>query len=100
VAIMYLGRVIELGSSAEVFANPQHPYTRGLLDAQPIPDPSQRKNAPAIRGELPSEIEIPSGCRFRTRCAFVQSICTESDPRLENVGPGHVVACHVLPFRG
>jgi oligopeptide transport system ATP-binding protein len=99
VAIMYLGRIIEQGPTQEVFRNPQHPYTKGLLDANPTPDPTQTRQQPAVRGELPSPLAIPSGCRFRTRCAFARDVCAELDPALEPVGPAHVAACHVLPFR-
>jgi oligopeptide/dipeptide ABC transporter ATP-binding protein len=99
VAIMYLGRIVEQGPTSEVFRNPQHPYTRGLLDANPTPDPTQSRQQPAVRGELPSPLAIPSGCRFRTRCAFARDICAETDPALLPVGPDHVAACHVLPFR-
>jgi oligopeptide/dipeptide ABC transporter ATP-binding protein len=99
VAIMYLGRIVEEGPTREVFADPQHPYTKGLLDANPTPDPAQKRSQPAVRGELPSPLAIPSGCRFRTRCPYAKEICAESDPALEPVGPQHVAACHVLPFR-
>ena len=99
VAIMYLGRVVEEGPTAEVFRSPQHPYTKGLLDANPTPDPAEKREQPAIPGELPSALAIPSGCRFRTRCAFARDVCAEVDPALEPVGPAHAAACHVLPFR-
>jgi oligopeptide transport system ATP-binding protein len=99
VAIMYLGRVVEEGSTAEVFRAPQHPYTKGLLDANPTPDPAEKREQPAIPGELPSPLAIPSGCRFRTRCAYARDVCAEIDPVLEPVGPTHAAACHVLPFR-
>jgi oligopeptide/dipeptide ABC transporter ATP-binding protein len=99
VAIMYLGRVVEEGPTGEVFRSPQHPYTKGLVDANPTPDPAHKREQPAIPGELPSPLAIPSGCRFRTRCAFARDICAEVDPALEPVGPRHVAACHVLPFR-
>jgi oligopeptide/dipeptide ABC transporter ATP-binding protein len=98
VAIMYLGRIVEQGPTRAVFRNPQHPYTKGLLDANPTPDPAQKRQQPAIQGELPSPLAIPTGCRFRTRCPFVQAICAEVDPALEQVGQGHLAACHVLPF--
>jgi oligopeptide/dipeptide ABC transporter ATP-binding protein len=99
VAIMYLGRIVEEGPTREVFRNPQHPYTKGLLDANPTPDPTQSRRQPAVRGELPSPLAIPSGCRFRTRCAFARDICAETDPALLPVGTAHLAACHVLPFR-
>jgi len=98
VAIMYLGRIVEQGPTRSVFSNPQHPYTKGLLDANPTPDPAQKRQQPAVQGELPSPLEIPSGCRFRTRCPFAQEICAELDPALEQVGPEHLAACHILPF--
>jgi oligopeptide/dipeptide ABC transporter ATP-binding protein len=100
VAIMYLGRIVEQGPTAEVFRNPQHPYTKGLLDANPTPDPAFKRGQPAIRGELPSPLAIPTGCRFRTRCPFAEARCAEVDPPLDSVGPAHLAACHVLPFRG
>jgi oligopeptide transport system ATP-binding protein len=99
VAIMYLGRIVEEGPTREVFAHPQHPYTKGLLDANPTPDPAKKRSQPAVRGELPSPLAIPSGCRFRTRCPYAKEICAEVDPMLETVGPQHIAACHVLPFR-
>lgn len=100
VAIMYLGRIVEYGSTANVFGSPQHPYTRGLLEAHPDPDPVHRREQPAVRGELPSPLAIPTGCRFRTRCPFAQDVCAEVDPSLDAVQPDHLAACHVLPFDG
>jgi oligopeptide transport system ATP-binding protein len=100
VAIMYLGRIVEVGPTIQVFTSPQHPYTRGLLEANPSPDPAVRRERPAIGGELPSPLSVPSGCRFRTRCAFATDICSSVDPALEDVGPRHRAACHVLPFAG
>jgi oligopeptide transport system ATP-binding protein len=96
VAVMYLGRIVELGSAAEVLASPRHPYTEGLLAALPRPDPE----APAewlrltLEGEPPSPINPPSGCRFRTRCPLAQPLCAESEPPLVEVGGGRAVACH------
>jgi oligopeptide/dipeptide ABC transporter ATP-binding protein len=99
VAIMYLGRIVETGPTERVFTSPQHPYTAALLEAAPRPDPSMRHRKPAIRGDIPSPLAIPSGCRFRTRCPFAIERCAVDDPALLPVEPGHDVACHVLPFR-
>jgi oligopeptide/dipeptide ABC transporter ATP-binding protein len=99
VAIMYLGRIVETGPTERVFESPQHPYTAGLLAAAPRPDPSTRHRKPAVRGDIPSPLRIPSGCRFRTRCAFAEERCALEDPALMPLEPDHLVACHVLPFR-
>jgi oligopeptide/dipeptide ABC transporter ATP-binding protein len=99
VAIMYLGRIVEIAPAEKIFASPQHPYTVGLLEAAPRPDPSLRHRNPAIRGDIPSPFDIPSGCRFRTRCRFAQERCATEDPALRTVAPGHEAACHVLPFQ-
>jgi oligopeptide/dipeptide ABC transporter ATP-binding protein len=99
IAIMYLGRIIEVAPAAEIFDSPQHPYTVGLLEAAPRPDPSQRNRAPAVRGDIPSPLHIPSGCRFRTRCRFAEERCATEDPALREIAPGHHAACHVLPFK-
>lgn len=99
VAIMYLGRVVELGPTNQVFDAPQHPYTEALLRAAPKPDPADRHRRAATRGDIPSPLDIPSGCRFRTRCEYAEERCATDDPVLLNVAQGHVAACHVLPFR-
>ncbi len=94
ISVMYLGRVVEEASTAEMITHPTHPYTRALLSAVPVPDPAHVYSAVPIRGELPSPIDLPSGCRFRTRCLFVQDICkTVAPPRVE-VAAGHVAECH------
>jgi oligopeptide/dipeptide ABC transporter ATP-binding protein len=99
VAIMYLGRIVETGPTDQVFDSPQHPYTKALLDAAPHPDPNRRHTRAAVRGDVPSPFAIPSGCRFRTRCAYAVERSETEDPELRKVGPGHYAACHVLPFR-
>jgi oligopeptide/dipeptide ABC transporter ATP-binding protein len=98
VAVMYLGRVVEQGPVERVFESPQHPYTAALLAANPEPVPERRRREAAIRGDIPSPLDIPSGCRFRTRCAFAEERCAELDPPPVPVGPDHVARCLVLPF--
>jgi oligopeptide/dipeptide ABC transporter ATP-binding protein len=97
IAVMYLGKLMEMSDRADLFVNPLHPYTMALLSAVPIPDPRierQRKRI-ILKGDLPSPINIPSGCRFHTRCPIAQSICREIEPPLEDkTGRGHFAACH------
>jgi len=96
IGVMYLGKLVELGSGADIYERYAHPYTAGLLSAIPIPDPAaaSAETKVGIQGELPSAIHPPSGCRFRTRCQFAQEICVEQEPELRSFGPGHVAACH------
>ncbi len=94
VMIMYLGRVVESGPASRVFSAPAHPYTAGLLAAQPGAHRRGQRKVPALYGEIPSPLEIPSGCRFRTRCPRAQALCTEVDPPRVEVSPGHSAWCH------
>ncbi len=94
VAVMYLGVVVEEAAAAELFAHPAHPYTRALLSAIPIPDPDVKSRRLVLAGEVPSPIDIPSGCRLRTRCPLAQAVCAEPVP-VREVAPGHTVACHL-----
>jgi peptide/nickel transport system ATP-binding protein len=96
VAVMYLGRLVEIADRDELYANPAHPYTRALLDAAPVPDPTiERARAPrALTGELPSPLSPPSGCVFHTRCPIAAETCREAVPAARQIGPRHVVACH------
>lgn len=94
IAVMYLGRVVEEAPTEEIIQHPTHPYTRALLSAVPIPDPEHVYTAVPIRGELPSPINLPSGCRFRTRCLFAQELCTTTSPPQVEVSPGHFAECH------
>ncbi len=95
VAIMYLGRIVETGTTNEIFDSPRHPYTRALLDAVPVPDPARRRARPAIKGETPSPVNPPAGCAFHPRCPFAQEKCKAAIPTLEptTAGSKHMVAC-------
>jgi len=94
IAVMYLGRVVETGLTESIILRPTHPYTRALLAAVPVPDPAHVYTQVPIKGELPSPIDLPSGCRFRTRCLFAQDICATTDPPLVEIEPGHFAECH------
>ncbi|HYV07279.1 MAG TPA: dipeptide ABC transporter ATP-binding protein [Blastocatellia bacterium] len=96
VGIMYLGKLVEVGSSREIFHNPLHPYTRALLSAIPIPDPTRRRDRLPLTGDIATAIEPPSGCRFRTRCPLAEPRCAEFEPHLVEVSPDHFVACMVV----
>jgi peptide/nickel transport system ATP-binding protein len=97
VGVMYLGKMVEIGTGEEIYASPAHPYTAGLLESIPVPDPVQErgKQKDAVRGELPSAANPPSGCRFRTRCPFAQQKCADVEPQMQSFSPaGHRAACH------
>ena len=94
VAVMYLGGIVEIGPVSELFARPAHPYTAALLDAVPRLSRVGRAHAPPLRGEVPSPLDLPSGCRFHTRCPKVESRCRVDRPALRNAGTAHEVACH------
>jgi oligopeptide/dipeptide ABC transporter ATP-binding protein len=95
VAVMYLGVIVEEADAAELFDRPAHPYTRALLAAVPEPDPEVKRDPFSLSGEIPSPIDIPSGCRLRTRCPLAKPVCAEPVPYRE-VAPGHFASCHLL----
>ncbi len=101
VAVMYLGKIVEVGTEDEIYNHPMHPYTQALLSAVPVPDPTVRGQRQVIRleGDVPSPVDPPSGCRFRTRCWKAAEICAAEEPRLESVGASHPSACHFAEER-
>jgi oligopeptide/dipeptide ABC transporter ATP-binding protein len=97
VAIMYLGKIVELADSLELYRNPRHPYTRALLSAVPNPDPTARRARTLLPGDVPSPIHPPPGCAFHPRCQFAEERCRAEEPKLLSGSEDHAVACHVFP---
>jgi len=95
VGVMYLGSLVEYGTKIQIFRNPLHPYTRALLSAAPVPDPTAKRERIILEGSIPSPANPPSGCKFHTRCWECMDICKVEDPRTREVEPGHFVACHL-----
>jgi len=99
VAVMYLGKIMEIAPSDALYAAPNHPYTKALLSAVPVPEPGRRKERTILEGDIPSAIDPPSGCVFRTRCPRAEAICAREVPELKRVGPDHLSACHLTTVR-
>jgi oligopeptide/dipeptide ABC transporter ATP-binding protein len=95
VAVMYLGKIVEIAPKRTIFTSPQHPYTEALLEAVPVPNPAMRKQRRLLAGDVPSAIDPPSGCRFHTRCPYVEERCKHEEPPLQEISPGQWVACHL-----
>jgi peptide/nickel transport system ATP-binding protein len=95
VAVMYLGKIVELAEKRQIFAAPKHPYTKALLSAVPVPEPGAARNPMILKGDVPSPINPPSGCRFHTRCPFVFDRCRTEEPQLRTAGDGQWAACHL-----
>jgi oligopeptide transport system ATP-binding protein len=94
VAVMYLGKIVELARDTDLYTSPKHPYTEALLSAVPVPDPKMKKQRIILQGEIPSPINLPVGCRFYSRCPYRKESCKEEEPELLNLGGDHWVACH------
>jgi oligopeptide/dipeptide ABC transporter ATP-binding protein len=97
VAVMYLGRIVELADKRALFSSPQHPYTEALLSAVPVPDPNAKPQRIILQGDVPSPINPPSGCHFHTRCPYAEARCRSETPLVREVQPGHFAACHLRP---
>ncbi len=92
-AVMYLGKIVELADSVEIYQTPLHPYTQALLSASPIPDPTLKRDRIILKGDVPSPIDPPHGCRFHTRCLYAEAICSQQEPQLKEVKENHLAAC-------
>jgi len=96
VAIMYLGKIVEIAPSKNIYSEPRHPYTKALLSAIPIPNPKSSEQRTILKGDIPNPANPPSGCAFRTRCQHAMKMCSENTPDMVEVGPDHLTACHLL----
>ncbi len=96
IAVMYLGRIVEIAQADELYVKCEHPYTKALVASRPIPDPEQSRKHYVISGDVPDPSDPPSGCYFHTRCDYAQDVCRHERPQLRKVGPDHIVACHLV----
>jgi oligopeptide/dipeptide ABC transporter ATP-binding protein len=93
-AVMYIGKIVELADSFQIYQSPLHPYTQALLSASPIPDPAVRRDRIILKGDVPSPIDPPPGCRFHTRCLYAEDVCSQLEPQLKEIRGKHLAACH------
>jgi oligopeptide/dipeptide ABC transporter ATP-binding protein len=94
IAVMYLGKIVELSANEDLFKNPKHPYTEALISAVPITDPGRKGEKIILKGDVPSPVDPPRGCYFHPRCLYSQSICRSVEPKFQNFGRTHKVSCH------
>ncbi|KUO75392.1 MAG: hypothetical protein APF77_13445 [Clostridia bacterium BRH_c25] len=96
VGVMYLGKIVEMGTVEEIFNNPAHPYTKALLASAPVPDPFSKREKEVMKGEIPSPVSPPAGCSFHPRCSYAMGICSEKKPFIQSINENHKVSCHLM----